>query len=698
MRKILFVTTLFLLALSAQASPADFSSPLELSKPGSSVVQFALALNASGEAAAVWQSREGPNNLLQLSFFSQQERLPAPLILTKTSCSISEIQVAVNAEKEIVVLWREGDGVKGVLKAAVLKEGGMAPQETILAEGQRIEGVQLALSDQRQAAAVWERKGEERSVIECATLLLGEEWEKREMVSSDSQRVRCPGVALSRGGDLLAVWEEEGRVFAARGLFKGEWETPEPLSDASVTVFSPQLAMNQAGEALVLWQKELGFKRVLQGARFTPQQGWSQAENFFGEQESAIDFQLAFNDTGMGVAVWRASSGEELQVRTAIFKGGKWSKPETVSKKGEYCVDSRVALNNSDCCAVVWRQADKESSPLKGVTLSKKGWSSPFFFTEPGKKALHPLLAFNDGGEGVVIWREKRPTGALLEAEFFVLQSELAEPPAAQDERDGAPAASAAEESRGEAFLAPEPPAAQDERDGAPAASAAEESREEVSLAPETPAAQDERDGAPAASAAEESRGEAPLAPETPAAQDERDNAPAASAAEESRGEAPLAPETPAAQDERDNAPAASAAEESRGEAPLAPETPAAQDERDVAPAASAAEESRGEASLALAEPLLQRDRKEIRQKKWLAEARGSAYRPNDRLFRKIYSNLLAAVGLLLDYTFKRHWSVATEIEFLQKTGHSIGKHDRTRMQLIPISVLLRYHCFIGTE
>ncbi|OGN52509.1 MAG: hypothetical protein A2Z85_03990 [Chlamydiae bacterium GWA2_50_15] len=581
MRKILFVTTLFLLALSAQASPADFSSPLELSTPGSSVVQFALALNASGEAAAVWQSREGPNNLLQLSFFSQQERLPAPLTLTKTSCSISEIQVAVNAEKEIVVLWREGDGVKGVLKAAVLKEGGMAPQEMILAEGQRIEGVQLALSDQRQAAAVWERKGEERSVIECATLLLGEEWEKREMVSSDSQRVRCPGVALSRGGDLLAVWEEEGRVFAARGLFKGEWETPEPLSDASVTVFSPQLAMNQAGEALVLWQKELGFKRVLQGARFTPQQGWSQAENFFGEQESAIDFQLAFNDTGMGVAVWRASSGEELQVRTAIFKGGKWSKPETVSKKGEYCVDFRVALNNSDCCAVVWRQADKESSPLKGVTLSKKGWSSPFFFTEPGKKALHPLLAFNDGGEGVVIWREKRPTGALLEAEFFVLQSELAEPPAAQDERDGAPAASAAEESR--------------------------------------------------------------------------------------------------------------------GEAPLAPETPAAQDERDNAPAASAAEESRGEASLALAEPLLQRDRKEIRQKKWLAEARGSAYRPNDRLFRKIYSDLLAAGGLLLDYTFKRHWSVATEIEFLQKTGHSIGKHDRTRMQLIPISVLLRYHCFIGT-
>ena len=581
MRKILFVTTLFLLALSAQASPADFSSPLELSTPGSSVVQFALALNASGEAAAVWQSREGPNNLLQLSFFSQQERLPAPLTLTKTSCSISEIQVAVNAEKEIVVLWREGDGVKGVLKAAVLKEGGMAPQEMILAEGQRIEGVQLALSDQRQAAAVWERKGEERSLIECATLLLGEEWEKREMVSSDSQRVRCPGVALSRGGDLLAVWEEEGRVFAARGLFKGEWETPEPLSDASVTVFSPQLAMNQAGEALVLWQKELGFKRVLQGARFTPQQGWSQAENFFGEQESAIDFQLAFNDTGMGVAVWRASSGEELQVRTAIFKGGKWSKPETVSKKGEYCVDSRVALNNSDCCAVVWRQADKESSPLKGVTLSKKGWSSPFFFTEPGKKALHPLLAFNDGGEGVVIWREKRPTGALLEAEFFVLQSELAELPAAQDERDNAPAASAAEESREEASLASKEPVAQDERDGAPAA--------------------------------------------------------------------------------------------------------------------SSVEESRGEASLALAEPLLQRDRKEIRQKKWLAEARGSAYRPNDRLFRKIYSDLLAAGGLLLDYTFKRHWSVATEIEFLQKTGHSIGKHDRTRMQLIPISVLLRYHCFIGT-
>ncbi|OGN70800.1 MAG: hypothetical protein A3I15_03250, partial [Chlamydiae bacterium RIFCSPLOWO2_02_FULL_49_12] len=108
-------------------------------------------------------------------------------------------------------------------------------------------------------------------------------------------------------------------------------------------------------------------------------------------------------------------------------------------------------------------------------------------------------------------------------------------------------------------------------------------------------------------------------------------------------------------------------------------------------------EESRGEASLALAEPLLQRDRKEIRQKKWLAEARGSAYRPNDRLFRKIYSDLLAAGGLLLDYTFKRHWSVATEIEFLQKTGHSIGKHDGTRMQLIPISVLLRYHCFIGT-
>lgn len=78
------------------------------------------------------------------------------------------------------------------------------------------------------------------------------------------------------------------------------------------------------------------------------------------------------------------------------------------------------------------------------------------------------------------------------------------------------------------------------------------------------------------------------------------------------------------------------------------------------------------------------------------AEARVAYYHPSSHRVRRIYNNGWVDYQLELSKGLGCNWRVWTGVSGFSRKGDSIGFHDRTRLQLIPISLGAKYFYALG--
>lgn len=75
----------------------------------------------------------------------------------------------------------------------------------------------------------------------------------------------------------------------------------------------------------------------------------------------------------------------------------------------------------------------------------------------------------------------------------------------------------------------------------------------------------------------------------------------------------------------------------------------------------------------------------------WMTELRMGYFYPTSSIFREIYKSggIEGEIEVLKD--FENHWKAWGNINYFRKNGHSIGLHDKTTIDLIPITFGLKY-------
>jgi hypothetical protein len=336
----------------------------------------------------------------------------APVSLTAAEGNALAPQVAVNARGDAVAVWYEWVGEGSVVRSSWRPAGGSWSPAVALSttDGVRfIHDVDVALTSKGEAIAVWTGTtgpNVDVGVVQTATGSASDGW------SAASDITRLPGyvssvrLAATPKGEAAAVWWYSGfgrsAIQAATRSAGGSWSAAVDLSAAGTQGFLPDVGIADNGEATVVWTISTSVARAVQTATYVGG-AWSATRDLTGPDGALIFARVAFSGKGDAIAAWsRGTNYEGVVAATVRLAGGDWSAPRDLAGGGAFFPD--VAIGDRAQAIVVWEQSwlDGTRNAIDAAMRRPDGsWTEPVELDGFGSQVN---VAMTGRGEAVAVW------------------------------------------------------------------------------------------------------------------------------------------------------------------------------------------------------------------------------------------------------------------------------------------------------
>jgi hypothetical protein len=357
-----------------------WSAPVDISGLGEAVTfvrsRPRIAINAAGEALAVWVLYEGGHRLVQSASRPPGGAWSPPVTLSPLSAEATHPEIALNDAGEAVAVW-DITGSPSFVAGASRPPGGTwsAPVSITAGDEPVFTKPRVAIDSAGEAVAVWEHTGGKnlgyRQMIQGAARPPGSAWSAPATLSKGRDAAaKSPEIAIG-GGEAVAVWEGgrnldagpsiEYFVRSASRLPGGKWSSPIPVSTGHSFHPSPQLAVNATGKAVVAWEGEGNYGPTVMSALRSPGRDWTSPRRIDGRRQLVVTGpDVGIDAAGEAVAVWGGErfgpKGVEIDslLGASRPRGGTWSAPARIARLGDGLAEVAVSPNGE--AVVVWQQ------------------------------------------------------------------------------------------------------------------------------------------------------------------------------------------------------------------------------------------------------------------------------------------------------------------------------------------------------
>jgi hypothetical protein len=335
----LAATVLGCLALALLTAPPagavpTWLSPVNLSAGGQNAEHPKVAVDARGDAIAIWRRFNGTNWIVQAAVRPAGGQWQAPIDLSADGQNSERPEIAVDSRDDAVAVWERYNGANWILQGAVRPARGQWQAPVDLAdERETAYEPQVAMDPRGDAVAVWRRSnganfGANR-IVQGVLRPADGEWQAPVNLSAEGENSYGPQVTMDPRGDAVAVWSSYNgvapRTFIIQGTLRpagGAWQAPVKLSPEGHEAYKPQVAVDPRGAAVAVWERYSGTNWAVQGARRPPRQwhvpgGWDVPVNLSEEGQSARFPQVAMDADGDAVAVWQRYNGTDWIIQSA---------------------------------------------------------------------------------------------------------------------------------------------------------------------------------------------------------------------------------------------------------------------------------------------------------------------------------------------------------------------------------------------
>ncbi|MGI9539630.1 MAG: PKD domain-containing protein [Miltoncostaeaceae bacterium] len=149
----------------------SWSATEDLSASGGDAGKPRVALDASGNAIAVWERSDGANTIAQAARFNGATSLwSAAQDLSAPGQSAGRPQVAFDASGEAVAVWERSDGSDTRIQSARFKGGTWVSGGELSSAGGDAARAQVAVDADGNAIAVWERSDGVNTIVQRSFL------------------------------------------------------------------------------------------------------------------------------------------------------------------------------------------------------------------------------------------------------------------------------------------------------------------------------------------------------------------------------------------------------------------------------------------------------------------------------------------------------------------------------------------------
>lgn len=373
-----------LVVAASRPAGGAWSPPVGLSTAGERAANPRLAVNAAGDAVAVWEWASGASTLVQAASRPAGGTWGAPVHLTAAGQSAAP-QVALDAAGNAVAAWSRENG--SAIRVRSRTAGGVwQPAVDISAGGTGAGSPRVALGADGETIAAWTVVDGATRVLVAATKPPGGVWQAPARISPPGVRVVSAEVALDAAGGATAVWQTSagGSAFpihAAHRPAGGSWEAPAQLTGAGwSTVSAPRLAVNAAGDAVAGWGG-VGFGRNVAQAATRPAGGsWQPAADLSSTGRAAYEAAVAIDPGGAATAAWLEQDGPSGYDVAAASRpaGGTWLAPvelapaDPLGNASPY-VDPQVAVDAAGDAVALWARNGSALGVVQASGLDAAG-------------------------------------------------------------------------------------------------------------------------------------------------------------------------------------------------------------------------------------------------------------------------------------------------------------------------------------
>ncbi len=285
-----------------------------------------------------------------------------------------------------------------------------------IATGERTDSPQIGVDKSGEAVAVWRRFGYARDfdLIQTASRRRGGGWTRPIAISPKMEAGFGPQVAVNSSGKAVAVWAgKEGKSLVIESSTRsadGRWSLPETISNLGEKSTEPQVALNDAGDAVAVWRIRNHLVRdKVQSASRSAGGTWSVPTNISEPGRDSTRAKVAIDGSGLAIAIWeRIAKGGKVIQSASLPAGGRWSAPKDLSAKNARSEKPHLAVNPKGEAVAVWQHLVHRRFHIQSTSRSRgSGWSAPVAISPKKAFAYAPQVALNRRGEAAAVWVQK---------------------------------------------------------------------------------------------------------------------------------------------------------------------------------------------------------------------------------------------------------------------------------------------------
>jgi hypothetical protein len=339
-----------------------------------------IAVDWEGNSTAVWKQDE----VIQSSFRPFAGDWGAPVPLSGEESLVP--QAAMDARGDATAVWMHHDGSHYVVESSYRPEQGEWESPTLVSQpGEDGGNPHVALDAKGDSLVVWRGEDEGEEFLRAAYRPVGGSWSQPTNVSAPGEQVQQPRAALDPDGNAIVAWAgntgELGGHDIARAAFKpvgGDWGSPTDLSTDGGNAFPSDVVFDTSGNAAVVWGRWDGSSNLVQAAYRPVDAGWEPAVDLSEAGKQGMDAVVVLDAPGDA----NAADGHATAV---------WISEESVdctAGEKEPCSSDTVQAAGYDPDGI---PAVEIEAPAEAVV------GEPVEISTPTEGLFSPLIEFGDG-------------------------------------------------------------------------------------------------------------------------------------------------------------------------------------------------------------------------------------------------------------------------------------------------------------
>jgi len=356
-------------------------SLIVLGTPAGSWIPSSVAVDVTGNVAAVWQQQTGAIRANCYDATSSSWGVDQP-IAAEGTYDASAPGVAMDAAGNAVAVWRAFGDLRYNIYASRYDAQSKAWDAARLLETASAGFASfpsVAVNAAGNAVAVWDQyDGSHENIYANRYDAQSKTWSGAGLIENDSTgEAYTPLVGVDAPGNSLAVWTLS--IASVRTIFanrydagSASWGTPVQLDASSADGVG--LAVNASGAAVAIgWSRTATGSRLWANRYAGPANGWSTSQIVRDSPAATLLAPaVAIDASGNAVAVWAQTEGQMTTLWASWYdtQSGSWGDASPIGNNTRYSVSiPQVAIDGSGNAVAVWTQSDGKLDSV---------WSSRF--------------------------------------------------------------------------------------------------------------------------------------------------------------------------------------------------------------------------------------------------------------------------------------------------------------------------------